>query len=51
MKRNKFNRASDIMKQLFKSKNIYGLEQFKKDYPTYSLKADCYILRIQRGLK
>ena len=51
MNQNKFNRASDIMKQLFKSKNIFGLEQFKKDYPTYSLKADCYILRLQKKAK
>lgn len=48
MKQKKFNRASDTMKQLYKSKNIFGLQQFKKDYPIYSLKADCYILRLQK---
>lgn len=48
MKKKKFNRASDIMKQLYKSKNVFGLEQFKKDYPTYSTKVDCYILRLQK---
>lgn len=48
MKQKKFNKASDTMHQLYKSKNIFGLEQFKKDYPTYSLKADCYILRLQK---
>lgn len=51
MKKSKFNRAQDIMMQLFKSKNIIGLQEFKKDYPTYSLKAECYILRIQRKSK
>ena len=48
MKKKKFNKASDTMQQLYKSKNILGLEQFKKDYPTYSTKVDCYILRLQR---
>jgi hypothetical protein len=48
MKKKKFNKASDTMQQLYKSKNILGLEQFKKDYPIYSTKVDCYILRLQR---
>ena len=51
MKKKKFNKASDTMKQLYKSKNIFGLQQFKKDYPIYSLKADCYILRLQKMIQ
>lgn len=48
MKKKKLNKASDTMQQLYKSKNILGLEQFKKDYLTYSTKVDCYILRLQK---
>lgn len=51
MKQKKFNRASDTMKQLYKAKDIKGLIDFKNNYPVYSLKAECYILRIQKGLK
>ena len=48
MKQKKLNRAKDTMLQLYKSKNIFGLKQFKLDYPFYSLKVDCYILRLQK---
>ena len=51
MKQKKFNRASDTMKQLYKAKDIKGLIEFKSNYPKYSLKAECYILRLQRGAK
>ena len=51
MKQKKFNRASDTMKQLYKAKDIKGLIDFKNNYPVYSLKAECYILRIKKGLK
>ena len=51
MKQKKFNRASDTMKQLHKAKDIKGLIDFKNNYPVYSLKVECYILRIQKGLK
>ena len=51
MKQKKFNRASDTMKQLYKAKDIKGLIELKSNYPKYSLKAECYILRLQRGSK
>lgn len=48
----KQNRIKDTMKQLYKSKNIYGLKQLKKDYPKFTQKVDCYILRLEkRGVK
>ena len=47
MKQKKFNRASDIMKQLYEEKDIKGLIDFKNNYPDYSSEAECYILRIE----
>lgn len=48
MKQSKLNRAKDTILQLYKSKNIFGLKQFKLNYPSYSLKVDCYILRLEK---
>lgn len=48
MKQNKLNRMHDALLNLYKNKDIDGLINAAKNYPTYAQKAQCYVDRIKR---
>ena len=47
MEKSKLNKMHDFLLDLYKKKDVDGLESAIRNYPTYALKAKCYIDRIK----